>query len=203
MARSSHGSSSSAHDSSQRRQERRPSSRYLASDERPRRSSPFDSSMRSPLEDVTDVVLATEYYWSPEPWPQPRGLTTTSYNSYNPSTTSTYTSEAGSAVESRRRTSSARTIPKRVRGEDLKEGEYRLSTPPRTPQLGRLGTPDLELTRNCDKFCDCCSDEHKYLGDRSKMDSQSRFMHSLSPRWSTSRWLSLVVVCRGTGVRRD
>lgn len=200
MARSSHGSSSSAHDSSQRRQERRPSSRYSASDERPRRSAAFDSSMRSPLEDVTDVVLATEYYWSPEPWPQSRGLTTKSYNS---SITSTSTPEAGSAVESRRRTSSARTFPKRVRGEDPREGEYRLSTPPRTPQLGRLGTPDLELTRNCDKFCDCCSDEHKYLGDRSKMDSQSRFMRSLSSRRSTSRWLSLVVVCRGTGVRRD
>lgn len=200
MARSSHGSSSSPHDSSQRRQGRWPSSRYSASDERPRRSAPFDASMRSPIEDVTDVVLATEYYWSPEPWPQPRGLTT---NSYSSSITSTSTPEAGSAVESRRRKSSAKTIPQRGRGEDLREGEYRLSTPPRTPQLGRLGTPDLELTRNCDKFCDCCSDEHKYLGDRSKMDSQSRFMHSLSSRWSTSRWLSLVVVCRGTGVRRD
>lgn len=187
MARSSHGSSSSPHDSSQRRQGRRPSSRYSASDERPRRSAAFDDSMRSPLGDVTDVVLTTEYYWSPEPWPQPRSLTTQPYNS---STASTSTLDSGSALESRRRTSSVRMIPKSVRGEDLKEGGYRLSTPPRTPQLGRLGTPDLELTRNCDKFCDCCSDEHKYLGDRSKMDSQSRFMQSFSSRWSTSRWLS-------------
>lgn len=187
MARSSHGSSSSPHDSSQRRQGRRLSSRYSASDERSRRSAAFDDSMRSPFEDVTDVVLATEYYWSPEPWPQPRSLTTQPYNS---STASASTLESGSALESRRRKSSARMIPKSVRGEDLKEGGYRLSTPPRTPQMGRLGTPDLELTRNCDKFCDCCSDEHEYLGDRSKMDSQSRFMQSLSCRWSTSRWLS-------------
>lgn len=156
--------------------------------------------MRSPLEDVTDVVLATEYYWSPEPWPQPRSRTTRPYEA---STANTSTLEAGSAVASGRRMSPARKIPKRGRGEDLKEGEYRLSTPPRTPQLGRLGTPDLELTRKCDKFCDCCSDEHKYLEDRSKMDSQRRFMHALSFGWGTSRWLSLVVVRRRTEVKRD
>lgn len=203
MARSSHGSSSSttsAHDSSQRRQGRRPSTRHSASDQRPRRSAVPDSGVRSPLEDVTDVVLATEYHWSPEPWPQPRGRTTTPYYA---SMASTSTLEAGSALASGRRMSPARKIPKRVRGEDLKDGEYRLSTPPRTPQLGRLGTPDLEFTRNCDKFCDCCSDEHKYLDDRSKMDSQSRFTRTLSFGWGTSRWLSLVVVRRGTGVMHD
>ncbi|KAI7776478.1 hypothetical protein LA080_005307 [Diaporthe eres] len=102
------------------------------------------------------------YYWSPEPWPQPRVRTTKPYEA---SIASTSTPEAGSAVESGRRISPARKIPKRVRGEDLREREYRLSTPPRTPQLGRLGTPDLELTRKCDKFCDCCSDEHRYLED--------------------------------------
>lgn len=202
MARSSHGSSSSTtplHDSAQHRQGRRPSTRHSASDQRPRRSAVSDSGMRSPLEDVTDVVLATEYYWSPEPWPQPRVRTTKPYYA---SMESTSTLEAGSALESSRRMSPARKMPKRVRGEDLKDGEY-ISTPPRTPQLARLGTPDLELTRNCDKFCDCCSDEHKYLEDRSKMDSQSRFILSLSSRWSTSRWLSLVVVRRRTGVAHD
>lgn len=203
MARSSHSSSSSpspSHDSPHRRPGRRPSTRHPASDQRPRRSEVLDSGTRSPLEDVTDVVLATEYYWSPEPWPQPRVQTTKPYEA---SIASTSTPEAGSAVESGRRISPARKIPKRVRGEDLREGEYRLSTPPRTPQLGRLGTPDLELTRKCDKFCDCCSDEHRYLEDRSKMDSQSRFTHALSLDWGTSRWLSLVAVRSRTEVMRD
>lgn len=203
MARSSHGSSSSStppHESHHRRQGRQPSTRHSSSDQRPRRSAVPDIDVRSPLEDVTDVVLATEYYWSPEPWPQPRGWTTRPYEA---SIASTSTLEASKAVASDCRMSPARKIPKRVRGENLKEGEYRLSTPPRTPQLGRLGTPDLELTRKCDKFCDCCSDEHRYLEDRSKMDSQRRFTHSLSFGWSTPRWSSLVVFCRRTGVSRD
>lgn len=99
--------------------------------------------------------------------------------------------------------SPARKSPRRARWGDFREGERRLSTPPQTPQLGRLGTPDLELTRNCDKFCDCCSDEHKYLEDRSKMDSQSRSTHTLSFGRGASGWLSLVVVRCRTGVRRD
>lgn len=132
--------------------------------------------MGSPLGDVTDVVLATEYYWSPESRPQPRGRTTKPYNA---STASTSTLEADIAVTSGRGISPARKSPRRIRWGDLREGEYGLSTPPQTPQLGRLGTPDLELTRNCDKFCDCCSYEHRYQEDRSKMDSQRRFTHSL------------------------
>lgn len=189
MARSSHGSSSSStapHESHHRRQGRQPSTRHSLPDQRPHHSAILDSDMMSPLEDVTDVVLATEYYWSPEPRPQPRSRTTVPYEA---SMASTPTLDTSSAMESSRRMSPARKIPKRVRGEDFKEGDYRLSTPPRTPQLGRLGTPDLELTRKCDKFCDCCSDEHRYLEDRSKMDSQRRFTHSL--------FLFLAGACRG------
>lgn len=99
--------------------------------------------------------------------------------------------------------SPARKSPRRARWGDFREGDRRLSTPPQTPQLGRLGTPDLELTRTCDKFCDCCSDEHKYLEDRSKMDSQRRSTHTLSFGWGTSGGCLLVVVRRRTGVRRD
>lgn len=204
MARSSHSSSSSLtppRDSTERRQGRRPSTRTLSSHHHPHRSELVrDTDMRSPLEDVTDVVLATEYYWSPESWSQPPGRT---MKPYNASIASPSTFEGGSTVASSRRMSPARKTPKYVRREDLREGEYRLSTPPGTPQLGRLGTPDLELTRKCDKFCDCCSDEHKYLEDRSKMDSQSRSTHPLSSGWSMSRWLSVVIVCGRTGVRRD
>lgn len=76
---------------------------------------------------------------------------------------------------------------------DVNEEQSRLSTTPRTPQLGRLGTPDLELTQKCGKFCDCCSDEQSYKEDRSKMDLQSRFTHVSSFGWSPSMWLSLAV----------
>lgn len=180
MARSGYGSSSAPTpppDSHQRRQDRRQPRSSSSSHQRLRRSEIPDIDMRSPLEDVTDVVLASEYYWSPEAWPQPRGRTTKTYNA---SSASTSTLESNNLVKSGRRMSSARRTPKRVSWGDVNEEQYRLSTPPRTPQLGRLGTPDLELTRKCDKFCDCCSDEQKYEEDRSKMDSQSRFTHILS-----------------------
>lgn len=153
--------------------------------------------MRSPLVDVTDVVLASEYYWSPEAWAQPRGRTTMLYSA---STASTSRLRSDEILTSGRTNSSARKSPKRVSWGDVDEEQHRLSTPPQTPQLGRLGTPDLELTRKCDKFCDCCSDEQKYEKDRSKMDSQSRFTHILPFDWGASKWLSVVVVRRRTVV---
>jgi hypothetical protein len=180
MARSGSTSSSAATpppDSHQRRQDRRQPRSNSSSHQRLRRSVIPDSGIRSPLEDVTDVVLANEYCWSPEAWPQPRGRTTKPYNT---SIANTSTLESDNLAKSGRRISSARTTPKRVSWGNVNEEQYRLPTPPQTPQLGRLGTPDLELTRKCDKFCDCCSDEQKYNEDRSKMDSQSRFTHILS-----------------------
>lgn len=200
MARSSHSSSSSStppHDDPQRRQGRRPSTRISSSHQSTRRPAVPDVGMMSSLEDVTDVVLATEYYWSPESRPQPRGRTTKPYHA------STSKWEADSVVTSGRRISPARSNPRGIRWGDLREGEYGLSTLPETPQLGRLGTPDLELMRKCDRFCDCCSDEHKYQEDRSKMDSQSRFTHTFYSGWRRSKWLSLVVVRRRIELAHD
>lgn len=134
--------------------------------------------MRSPLEDVTDVVLATEYYWSREPWPQARGRATRQYGA---SITRSYTPKPSSEMMPGREKTPAGKSPKRVRWRDVKEGDDGLSTPPQTPQLGRLGTPELELRAKCDKFCDCCSDEQMYREERSKMDSQSRFIYTPLP----------------------
>ncbi|KAI3391368.1 hypothetical protein diail_7477 [Diaporthe ilicicola] len=179
MARSRHGSPSAstpAHETYQLQQGRRATKRKSSSDQRPRRTVLPDSGMRSPLEDVTDVVLATEYYWSPVSWPQAQSRT---MNEYDASAARSYSPEARRETTARLERPSVRKVSNRVRWGDIKEGDDGLATPPRTPQLGRLGTPDLELTGYCDKFCDCCSDEQKYREDRSKMDSQRRFMHTL------------------------
>ncbi|KAJ0119656.1 hypothetical protein J7T55_013859 [Diaporthe amygdali] len=109
------------------------------------------------------------YYWSREPWPQARGRATRQHGA---SITRSYTPEPSSEVMPGREKTPAGKSPKRVRWRDVKEGDDGLSTPPHTPQLGRLGTPELELRANCDKFCDCCSDEQMYREERSKMDSQ-------------------------------
>ncbi|KAG8169308.1 hypothetical protein KVR01_000053 [Diaporthe batatas] len=170
MARSGYGSSSGPTplpDYDQRQQERRQPRSSSSAGQRPHRSTVPDSDVTSPLEEVTDVVLASEYYWSPEAWPQPRGRATSPYSA---SIASTSTRKSGHNANPGRRIS-----PRHGSWGDVNEEQYRLSTPwepPRTPQLGRLGTPDLELTRKCDKFCDCCSDEQRYNQDRSKMDLQ-------------------------------
>lgn len=199
MARSGYGFASAPTpppDYHQRRQERGQQRSSSSSYQRTYRSTVPDSDMRSPLGDVTDVVLASEYYWSPAAWPEPRGQTTQPHNA---SSASTSTRNQGNDASSGRRVKSARRSPRHGSWGDVNEEQYRLSTPPRTPQLGRLGTPDLELTQKCDKFCDCCSDEQRYKEDRSKMDFQSRFTHNFSVRLEH---VDVAVVRRRTGVMR-
>jgi hypothetical protein len=200
MARSEYSSSSAPSplpESRQRRQERRQLRSRSSSHQRPHRSAIPDNGMRSPLEDVTDIVLASEYYWSPQAWPQPSGRTKKTYNASIASTPTLQFPEIGTSCH---RDSPGRKAPKRVSWADVHEEQYRPSTPPRTPQLGRLGTPDLELTRKCEKFCDCCSDEQKYNEDRSKMDSQSRSIRILS--FSAGARRSGRSGCVGVVVRR-
>lgn len=179
MTRSRYGSpsaSTSQHETYQRQEGRRPTTRKSSSQPRSHHSALSDSGMRSPHEDVTDVVLATEYYWSPVSRSHPQGRT---MKQYDASAARPYTPYTSSEMTSSLETSFARTVPRAVRRGDLKEGNDRLATPPRTPQLGRLSTPELESKEDCSQFCDCCSDEQRYREDKSKMDSQRRFTHTL------------------------
>lgn len=53
--------------------------------------------------------------------------------------------------------------------------------PPRTPQIRRLKTPELEPLHYSGRFCDCAScGEVRYQKGRAKMDSQRECMPSLS-----------------------
>lgn len=179
MARSRYSSPSAStpqDETYQRQQGRRPTTRKSSSQPRSHQSDLSDSGMRSQYEDVTDVVLATEYYWSPVSRSQPQGRT---MKQYDASAAMPYTPYTSSEMTSSLETSFARTVPRAVRRRDRKEGNDGLATPPRTPQLGRLSTPELESKGDCSKFCDCCSDEQRYREDRSKMDSQRRFTHTL------------------------
>lgn len=44
--------------------------------------------------------------------------------------------------------------------------------PPRTPQIGRLDSPELEEMIEREEFCRCCDDDARYQDGRAKMDSQ-------------------------------
>lgn len=55
-----------------------------------------------------------------------------------------------------------------------------MPTPPMTPQIGRLSTPDLGPVEKCDAFCSCCLDCEQYQEGRAKMDAQRRYTDSQS-----------------------
>lgn len=70
----------------------------------------------------------------------------------------------------------AEPIRKRaILGFDGLEGAS-LPTPPRTPEIPRLRTPDLEPLDSKGRFCDCCQDDDDYLCGRAKMDAQRKFI---------------------------
>lgn len=122
----------------------------------------------SPPEDVTDVVLAAEHYYSPAPWSRSLKATTNPYDAALQSSR-----ELKPMIQSTKRieASPAGRSPKRARWAE--DGE--LATAPRTPYIGRLESPKLDPVECSGAFCDCCTDEDKYHRGRGKMDSQGRW----------------------------
>lgn len=57
-------------------------------------------------------------------------------------------------------------------------GNDGVPTPPTTPQIHRLKTPDLGPVEKCDRFCSCCPDCEQYQEGRAKMDAQRRYSDS-------------------------
>ncbi|PSS03386.1 hypothetical protein BD289DRAFT_192626 [Coniella lustricola] len=60
----------------------------------------------------------------------------------------------------------------RICGKDFNDRNVVAMMPPRTPQIGRLRTPELEPLREDHHFCDCCSREKRYWDGLAKMDFQ-------------------------------
>lgn len=130
--------------------------------------------IRSPLEDVTDIVLSTEYSWSPTPW---TGSMHPSVHSHDTGSSRLPSLKSSESTIQRQR-SRGEGSPKHVRWADLDGEDDVPPTPPRTPQIGRLRTPELEMemVKECSQFCHCCLDDRKYREGRAKMDSQRRFI---------------------------
>lgn len=159
---------------SHRRLERR-SSRGKNSTGRPRRLQMPPNSTRSPLGDVTDLVLSTEYSSSAIPWADPTTPVGSPYSTagYSASADTTHSIPRNQYPPTGKR-------PKRVHWADVEGEAYAYSTPPMTPQIGRLKTPELEPVKACSRFCECCRDERRYQEGRAKMDSQRRCIPTLS-----------------------
>lgn len=152
----------------------RPSNGNYLERDHPQRSAYPCIGMGIPHEEVTDVALAAEYYCLPPPCSQAWSRTTGPYDAalsrprdWKPRFQAPQRLEASSGTRS----------TKRGRWADLDEGHGGLATPPRTPQIGRLDSPELEPLKCCGEFCACCpkEDEEKYYDGRRKMDSQGRW----------------------------
>lgn len=172
---STHGSTSTSLASSGSRQQysgQRPSKRNsLAEDRQQRLESPCIG-MISPLEDVTDTVLASEYQSLSAPRPKPRSWTTGPHDAVVP-----ICRACEPIVPEKRHVEAlpSRRSTKRARWADGGDGP---ATPPRTPYIGRLESPDLEPIKCSGGFCDCCLDEERYYDAKGKMDHQSRYSNS-------------------------
>lgn len=163
----------------------KPSKRNYSATDRPQRPELPCSGMISHPEDVTDVVLASEYQYLSAPWPQPRSWTPDPYDAVIPE----FQTWSPRVLDARRLGSSALSgRPKRARWDDRDD---RLTSPPMTPYIGRLESPKLEPMKCSGSFCDCCLDGERYFVERGKMDYQSRCSSSLR---ESHEWIIVVVV---------
>lgn len=136
-----------------------------------------ENGIRHPLKDVTNVILTSKYYWSPESWQQPRSWTTITHNA---GTASMITQKAANLPTSDSLISPPTKVCKRVHWNDPIESSFAASAPPQTPQLGQLRTPKLELQRDINNFYNFCYGKHIYYEDRLKMNSKCMFKYLLS-----------------------
>lgn len=127
--------------------------------------------MISPPENVTDVVLASEYQYVSDPWPVPWSWTPGPHDAIvsNSHMWKPRVPEMRYPGASR-----SRRYFKRARRDDWDD---RPATPPMTPYIGRLESPELEPMKCSGSFCDCCMDEYyleeeRYFDERGKMDCQ-------------------------------
>lgn len=135
----------------------------------PRRLALPCSGMSSPYENVTGVVMASEYHCMPASSPQPWDWNSGPYGTVLPRTR---VSDSRIQAMHHLQASPARRSLNHIHWADV-DGEHdRLATPPKTPQIGRLESPKLEPLRCSGRFCDCCPDEQRYYDERGKMDSQ-------------------------------
>lgn len=168
-------------------EEHRSSRRRYSAQGRSRRPRISPSDMRLSPEDVTDIVLSTEYSWSPTPW-----AGSMHYPSTNLRETGVWTSEPPIRLQH----SMGEGNLMRVRYADVDGGDNGPPTPPRTPQIGILETPELGPVEECSQFCHCCTDDERYREGRSKMDSQRKFivsscgrhLRTMSIRWDGEGW---------------
>lgn len=59
-----------------------------------------------------------------------------------------------------------------------------LPSPPPTPRITRLRTPDIKALSQCRPFCGCCSDVDRVVDSRSKIELQCKFRCRLDTRIS-------------------
>lgn len=162
-------SSSSRHRDYPQHQHGHASSRRHSKTSRPRNLSYNHNGSRSPLKDVTTAVLAAEYYLPPVPDP-PTFVHPQERVGYRQSNVE-YISRSYHPLN--------QNNPKSVRWADLEEDTGPLRQP-RTPQQGRLKTPELEPVKEGSHFCKCCACGNAIFQEgRSKMNLKCRYI----PLW--------------------
>lgn len=146
-----------------------------------RASLPHDG-LRRPLEDVTDIVLARDYPWSRVPW---QCLEVSTANLRQSPVVGNRWPQRNDALSAPwlELSPNATDGSKRVRWADLEDGDNDLLSPPATPRLGRLKTPELEPIKASRSFCTCCqASEVGYQRGREKMDAQREFVAPIHGR---------------------
>lgn len=171
-SQASASASASSNGSRQQNSGHRPSKRNYSATDRPQRLELPCSGRISPLEYVTDVVLVSNYQFvsalRPQPWdwtPGPYDTVVPDVRSRKPRVSDTRHVESSPSSWS----------SKRARWDDVDD---RLATPPMTPYIGRLNSPELQPMKCGGEFCDCCLDEESYFFERGKMDHQGRCIRS-------------------------
>lgn len=173
-------SSTSPYDPSHHQPGQRSSRTQSSGSDRSRRPKASQIDLENSCKDVTDIELSTEYRYSlasPVSWDGAAG---------NVHDTSGYRLSSLRHAEPtpRPKLFIDEGYPERVRRAHLNRGDTGPPTPPMTPQISRLKTPELEPVRECSRFCGCCQNEKRYQEGRAKMDLQRRWLTCSVRVWS-------------------
>ncbi|KAB5522110.1 hypothetical protein GE09DRAFT_500865 [Coniochaeta sp. 2T2.1] len=130
----------------------------------------------------------SQVWFVPDPptWASPSSETQTAPSAEeweantNPQTPSS--DEKGRPLDSQQPQTLA-TSPAQDVGSSRAASDQGYPTPPPTPRISRLRTPDIKPMDECRPFCDCCSEFEAVVESRSKMELQCKLRCRLAPRF--------------------
>lgn len=177
----SHYIFSSSQSASRQRPVHQSSKRKQPETHHSRRLPIIDNGMQRPLEDVTDRILVGDDSWSPTAQPSSESQVVISQQVDGVGWTQVHEEISVPRLQC---STHVRESLKIMSGAGVEDGDRALPlppSPPTTPQLRRLTTPELEPENEVRLFCTCCRRMNvSYQQGREKLDLEREFVTSVS-----------------------